>query len=508
MAANRNQRRNGVFPAADILIEDGWRGDDFRSSGNDDDADFNDEENPFDSIGRALDHCEEIGVVRTGARQHTDSKNQFSVEESSSSCELPMAASDNAVDNYSSMTVSKSLHHTQENEQNRSHPTHDSATNENCQQQLESSISTSSKNAPTRSNNVTQLSHVSTQRKVSPHRFTFQTSAKPKFTSLKTPSRRSLPKEDLFSSSAITQRVTANRSARKSVSNESTKTRNRRHTFRISTDRSPISAVENNVREMRFIPSFLSNTKVGSANAHEDVPGENDVDAYHPHDETSPFAHNILLDYHRQQQMSQSHRKSEQKGGKSGYLVRRLRSLRNADQRMAVRGHNYTSGSNDVSTPRKRRRSGSGEYFHPRSSASTSMDVTVSGALQSVCKFDEGKTVLFAYIHCYTYPSHYSEDQCDRLSFPCYALILMSRDLVQELGITTSQSKQLRIYDGVLIPPRFLALDRNVASENGKPDRDFHSYDMPIIICTHICEENPGSVPLPDVPFPPPSRKM
>ena len=109
MAANRNRRRNGIFPAADLLIEDGWRGDDLGSCGNDDDADFNDEENPFESIGRALDHCEEIGVVRTGSQQFTDSRKQFSVDGSSNSRELPLAASYNVVDN-SSMTVSNSIH--------------------------------------------------------------------------------------------------------------------------------------------------------------------------------------------------------------------------------------------------------------------------------------------------------------------------------------------------------------------------------------------------------------
>jgi hypothetical protein len=137
------------------------------------------------------------------------------------------------------------------------------------------------------------------------------------------------------------------------------------------------------------------------------------------------------------------------------------------------------------------------------------MDVTVSGASQSICSFDEGKTVLLAYIHCYTttkQPSDHSDDQFDtpRLKYPCFALILMSRDAVQEQGIVGSRSKQLRIYDGVVVPPRVAALnsDWNDVSYEAKPDIKFHSEDMPTIIRTQLCEEYPTFVPLPEVTFP------
>jgi len=94
------------------------------------------------------------------------------------------------------------------------------------------------------------------------------------------------------------------------------------------------------------------------------------------------------------------------------------------------------------------------------------------------------------------------EDQCDGLKYPCFALLLMSRDDVLEQGIVGSTSKQLRIYDGVVLPPR---VD---ASDEGMPGSEFLSNDMPTIIRTHLCEELPLSLPLPDVTFPLTWRKI
>jgi hypothetical protein len=79
---------------------------------------------------------------------------------------------------------------------------------------------------------------------------------------------------------------------------------------------------------------------------------------------------------------------------------------------------------------------------------------------------------------------------------------------VQEKGIVGSKSKQLRIYDGVVVPPPLgtpLDSDWNADSGEGKPD---HSKGMPTIIRTHICEEYPSSVPLPDVTFIPSSQEQ
>ncbi len=511
MAANR--RRSGGFPAADLLMDDGWGG---RSSrDNDDDDEFDDKGNPFESIGRELDKCEEVGAMMDPSRLQLPAKRSPKSHEWSID-----GRGNNIVDSSSSSATGISSLHTQENEkgypqqkenlckQSQSHDvTNEFATNE-TRQQDETIINTQSKNTPSRDNNVTQLSQVSRQRKVSPHRFTFQSSTKPKSTTFKTPSRSSLSTEDLFSSSAMSQRVTANRSTRKSIGNVSIQKRNHRHTFRKSIDRSNTPAGDNSVREMRFVPTFLGNAKVGHDNAHEDTsdtPGENDDDTDFPQNESYPlFTHNIVSDYHRRQQLNQLHRKSEQSNGKSGYLVQRLRSLRNADQRMAMHlrsGHITNSGSTTMS--RKRRRSGD-DYCDPRTNVSTIMDVTVSCASQSVYEFDEGKTVLLAYIHSYTATKQlmdHCEDQCDGLKYPCFALLLMSRDDVLEQGIVGSTSKQLRIYDGVVLPPR---VD---ASDEGMPGSAFLSNDMPTIIRTHLCEELPLSVPLPDVTFPPFSGK-
>ena len=530
MAANR--RRSGGFPSADFNINM-----DDRSRGNDI-FDDDDEENPFESLGRALDHCEELGAMMAGTQDqertseyYGDSSLQMPIPlkgpPTATAHKLSIDGNNDSIVDSSSMAAlhtqdndnERDYYHQKENRCDRSqmHRRHESTTTNEIRPQVQVESINNQSNTPIRNTNLTtQLSQASKQQKISPRRFTFQTSTKPKSTSFKTPSRTSLPTEDLFSSRAMSQRVTAKRSTRKSISNnESTQKRNQRHTFRNSMDRSNAPTADNNVREMRFVPTFLSSiAKVGSDNAHEDTPRENnDDDADYPHDEISPFTHNMVSNHHRQQQLNQSHRKSEQStAGKSGYLVQRLRSLRNADQRMAMQlrsGQNSTSGLNCATMPRKRRRSG-GDYLDPRNAASTIMDVTVSGASQAVCKFDEGKTVLLAYIHCYTtikQPSEHSKDQWDKLKYPCFALILMSRDAVQEQGIVGSRSKQLRIYDGVVVPPRVAALDSdwNVSYE-AKPDTEFHSKDMPTIIRTHICEEYPASVPLlPDVTFPPSS---
>lgn len=530
MAANR--RRSGGFPSADFNINM-----DDRSRGNDI-FDDDDEENPFESLGRALDHCEELGAMMAGTQDQERTSEYYG--DSSLQMPIPLKGpptatahklsidgnNDSIVDSSSMFALhtqdndnERDYYHQKENRCDRSqmHRRHESTTTNEIRPQVQVESINNQSNTPIRNTNLTtQLSQASKQQKISPRRFTFQTSTKPKSTSFKTPSRTSLPTEDLFSSRAMSQRVTAKRSTRKSISNnESTQKRNQRHTFRNSMDRSNAPTADNNVREMRFVPTFLSSiAKVGSDNAHEDTPRENnDDDADYPRDEISPFTHNMVSNHHRQHQLNQSHRKSEQStAGKSGYLVQRLRSLRNADQRMAMQwrnGKNSTSGLNCATMPRKRRRSG-GDYLDPRNAASTIMDVTVSGASQAVCKFDEGKTVLLAYIHCYTtikQPSEHSKDQWDKLKYPCFALILMSRDAVQEQGIVGSRSKQLRIYDGVVVPPRVAALDSdwNVSYE-AKPDTEFHSKDMPTIIRTHICEEYPASVPLlPDVTFPPSS---
>lgn len=511
MAAKR--RCSEGFPAADSLMDAGWGGRVSSSRDNDDDEEFDDEENPFESIGRALDQCEEVSAMMDPSRLQLPAKG------SPTSYEWPINGRDNTiVDSFSSSaTVTNSLH-TQENERGYTqqtenlHVTHESATNE-TRQQDETIINTQPKTTPSRDN--MQLSPVSRQRKVSPHRFTFQSSAKLKSTTFKTPSRRSLPTEDLFSSSAMSQRVTANRSTRKSIGNASIQKRNHRHTFRNSIDQSNTPADEKNVREMRFVPTFLGNAKVGHDNAHEDTSdtrGENDDDTDFLQNEAYSFTHNLVSDYNRQQQLNQWHRKSEQSNGKSGYLVQRLRSLRNADQRMAMQlrsGHITTSVStNCAPMSRKRRRSGD-DYLDLRSTVSSIMDVTVSCASQSVYKFDEGKTVLLAYIHSYTttkQPMDHCKDQYNGLKYPCFALLLMSRDDVREKGIVGITSKQLRIYDGVVLPPRVDAKDYsnwNDALDEDMSGSEFRSNNMPTIIRSHLSEEIPLSVPLPDVTFPP-----
>ena len=401
--------------------------------------------------------------------------------------------------------------------------------------------------------------------KLSPPRFSFQShssSAKPKSiksnnknnrsSTYKTPSNKSsLPSRELFSTSAMPQhKSTIKRSIQKSSGTNSsmlsTTQKRKRHSFRPSNSNAASTPAvnNNNVREMGFVPTFLSNAKSGGgsgANASpKDVPADDDDgdnnNCNHSTNDRDAFSKNMVTNFQQQQRQA---RKSESSSNtKSGYLVQRLRSLRNTDQRMAMRlrSGQYSSSSSSAAgisssatttgfTARKRRRSG-GDHLDPKNAASSILDVTVSSNISTsysersgnASLLSEGKSVLPAYIHCYTAMKQPSSGQqsehCKKgmlLFVPCYAWIVMSHDMMREQNVimeegdTGTTTKQLRLYDAVVIPPRVVNTNEQRRSELDDQVNQNHNLSciqMPTIICTHICQEYPAEqLPLQDVSF-------
>ena len=174
---------------------------------------------------------------------------------------------------------------------------------------------------------------------------------------------------------------------------------------------------------------------------------------------------------------------------------------------------------------RKRRRS-SDHHLNPESMATSTLDVTVRCCDKSFSSagcnsngaslLGEGKSVLLAYIHCYAMTKH-QEDKPDIMmqsesellpSFPCHAWIVMANDVIREHGLvqnddnddmatssTTISTKQLRLYDAVIIPPRLVNMDEeddesNLAAAQVEMNT---KHKMPTIVCTHISKAYPAA---------------
>lgn len=143
----------------------------------------------------------------------------------------------------------------------------------------------------------------------------------------------------------------------------------------------------------------------------------------------------MISEHHRQQQQKQH---KSNRSAKLGPLVQRMHALRNANQRMVMRLHSgqfaiSPGGGGGVSgnsflASRKRRRSG-GEYLDPTSM----LDVTVAAASLSFDTAIGNCGILLAYIHARTLSS--SGQFVERLNLPCYARLIMSRDVIRERGI-------------------------------------------------------------------------
>ena len=361
----------------------------------------------------------------------------------------------------------------------------------------------------------------STVKKLSPPRHSFQSSTvKPKSTNkkkstFKTPAGSKFPSRDLFS-----QRSTAKKSiAIGTTNNISTTQRKKRHSFRPSiaeatTNNTP-AAPKSKVKEMRFVPTFLTNNSKTSP-PKETVPiddnDNDDGDTNNHYSDRDVFAQNMVSSHHQAKQQA---RKSE--SSKSGYLVQRLRSLRNTEQRMAMKLRNSQlssglSGGGGGGGIRKRRRTSGGNNL----CASSKLDVTVSGRQlldSDATLLGEGKSVLLAYIHQHTMTKQPSDndgekggEECNSKGVcSCYAWIVMSHGVMREQGLLdgSTNTLQLRIYDAVVIPPkRVVNIKTGSMMASGDTNQTKCDMHRPTIVCTHISQAYPtDQPPLQDVSF-------
>jgi hypothetical protein len=328
--------------------------------------------------------------------------------------------------------------------------------------------------------------------------------------------------------------------------------RMRRHTFRRSNDgiyatggAAPAAVNDGNVRELGFAPAFLlaSNSRGGCREVpadddddDNDDNDDNDDDGRSPRgDASAAFARNMVSDHFRRQQRQQrqqQHRKSSE--ASNGYLVRRLRSLRDADRRAATTslrgggGGRYCTtapgGSSNpllLSSSRKRRRGGGeGDCPDPNRAAPSTLDVTVSGPPPSssdpafVGGGGGGTIVLLAYVHLHTVATRPPSGKCEGrrdggTTLTGFSRLVMSRDAMREMGIVgDGRAKNLRLYGAVVIPPprsAAAAAERTDADGDGA-NRDGDELRMigrlPTIVCTNVCREYPvDQPPLRDVSF-------
>jgi hypothetical protein len=240
----------------------------------------------------------------------------------------------------------------------------------------------------------------------------------------------------------------------------------------------------------------------------------------------------MVSDHFRRQLRQQQHRKSSE--ASNGYLVRRLRSLRDADRRAATTslrggGGRYCTttpgGSSNpllLSSSRKRRRGGgvfaaAGDRPDPNPST---LDVTVSGPPPSssdpafVGGGGGGTIVLLAYVHLHTVATRPS-GECDGrrdggTTLPGFAHLVMSRDAMREMGIVGGgRARNLRLHGAIVIPqPRSAAaVTKRTDADGDGANRDNDDEcrmigGMPTIVCTNVCKEYPvDQPPLRDVSF-------
>jgi hypothetical protein len=568
-SARRRRAVNSSSPNGGDKGDDGNSGGNLFPPNNDIDVEFgvDDNDNPFESIGRELDHSvggDATTRVVEGMKSSSDeadaavdakclsrqsgivgliSEKNYGVIDTVktnggvNSIELANKTENGTMfmpqedDLYFHNSDKYSIAHEETN--NSSPPgdvcTNDNPTSENVNQGLH--VSNTAKHSSSLANSV--------MKKISPTRFTFQSSSdrsssisstRPKnFNSFKTPANnKSLPSRELFSSSGAMTR-------RSNVVNETTQNSNihkstvKRHTFRRSMDNSSAVAnntptvVNNNVREMGFVPTFLSHSK-GRSGGTLDVPengDDDDCDDYNSNnlpkrEGALPSSYNMITEHHRQQQQQQQHK--SHRHAKLGPLVQRMHALRNSNQRMAMRLRSGqlaatppgggSSGSSFLASRKRRRSGGGGEHLDPTSM----LDVTVSCA--SLSLFDTTLAncgILLAYIHARTEikgSSSSSGQFAGRFNLPCYARLIMSRDVIHERGIVNDCiNKQLRLYDALVIPAR-LMMTENPKVRGGSSSDDVDCYqnnmmkNMPTIICANICQDYPTDKPtLQDVSF-------
>lgn len=302
-----------------------------------------------------------------------------------------------------------------------------------------------------------------------------------------------------------------------------------RHSFRQSLDRNNTSnnnsssammtQVNNNMRELAFVPKFLANSRAGCANdaISSQLEGGDNDDGNNNNDtkrKWGPMSSTVTTSPYKQSNSSSNSRRN--KAG--GYLIQNLRSLRSNDQRMAMRLRVSMGGSSSALMSRKRRRSSAGAAgsggggavgnLDPKQVATSQLDVTVMGATDggsSVSNNQNESSIRLTYIHRYTA----SAAAVNNLTTPCYSWIVLPQSVIHEqqsIGegnniVGGSMLLQFRCYDAIVIPPRIVHVD---AKGHAIPPSGLeeHERPLPTIICANVCEKYTDTMPpLPDVSF-------
>ena len=264
--------------------------------------------------------------------------------------------------------------------------------------------------------------------------------------------------------------------------------RKHRHSFHQSMDRkeskstASITQVNNNMRELGFAPKFLANARPASF-SNEDAIGEGDDDD----DALGKRKWNRLTSSQAAITSPKKQSSSSRRNKTGGYLIQCLRSLRNNDQRMAMRLRASTAPMSS-----KRRRSSGGStgsrmnLLASKQVAASELDVTVMMDVAVPNHNDDfgiGK-IRLAYIHRYT-----GAMGCQAV--PCYSWIVLPQHVLDEKSIGDTggaSSKQLRCYDAIIIPPRIASIsaEGQLIPLNGLKETEL---PLPTIICASVCEQ-------------------
>jgi len=431
-------------------------------------GDYSDDENLFDIIGRELDEREEEARREQQQQQQQCLQEQNDGRDNTSNyqTENSQSGDDDEVD-FSPMrndwTAVDGTGNCPANNEWRN----EAANNDSSHDQLET---TDAKAAMVVPRTISKRRREYSVVKSTTPRFSFQSSVK---STTSTVIRKSPMERHSISSSPKSDKQHPKKSVK----------RVHRHSFRQSIDRNAskstadMTQVNINMRELGFAPTFLANSRA-AAFTNADAIGEGDDD-----DARTKRKWNRLSSSQAAVTSPFKQSSSGRRNKTGGYLIQNLRSLRNNDQRMAMRLRASTGGYSSAPMASKRRRSSSGGGSSISQVAASELDVTVMDAAvpnQNV-PFGAGK-IRLAYIRRYTGAVDFK--------LPCYSWIALPQNVMNEQSIGEGEGKgstQLRCYDAIIIPPRVASI-----STEGQPiplnGLEKHELPLPTIICANVCE--------------------
>ena len=476
--------------------------------------DMSEDENLFDFIGRELDQREERQQQQQQRQKDNNGNGNINDNQTQVGSVGYSQSSDNEVVDFTAMnddylSVADGMNDPPDDEMK-----HDASNDDD--------------------DNVTKIPRTTSKRrreysvvKSTTPRFSFQSATKSAAAAAASINKKS-PMEEQHS---VTSPLTATQSENQ-PRKSSKQRRMHRHSFRQSLDRNNTSKnnngsaammtqVNNNMRELAFVPKFLANSRavagctndaISSQLEGDNVDDNNHNDAKRKWD---PMSSTLTASPHKQSNSSSSNSRRSKAGG---YLIQNLRSLRNNDQRMAMRLRVSMGGSSSALMSRKRRRSSAGAAgsggggavgnLDPKQVATSQLDVTVMGATDggsSVSNNQNESSIRLAYIHRYST----SAAAVNNLTTPCYSWIVLPQSVIHEQSVSVGEGNvvggsmllQFRCYDAIVIHPRITHVDAKGHSipPSGLED---HERPLPTIICANGCEKyNDTMRPLPDVSF-------